>query len=105
MVALQLRRERLFSVQPVPLPSQEAGLHHVVGAIAEGRIIRALAAAEIERAGSLGDEADRQKGCALVTRGIAEGLAGGASALAPQIGSAFLELDLIRPELSDHGFI
>ncbi len=62
-------------------------------AVAEGGVVGALAAAEIECAGGFGNETVGQNGCALVPLRVAEGLAGRAPAPAPEIGPAFLELD------------
>src|SRR5262245_22534939 len=76
----------------------------VMGAVAEGPIVGALAPAQIERAGGLSNEAVRLKTCGLVGA-IAEGLLGGAAAGAPEVCLSRLEGHLIGALLGANRFV
>src|SRR5262245_25162005 len=75
-----------------------AASQHVVGAVAIGPVVGALAAAQVEGAGRLGDETVRLEARRLV-RAVAERLLRRAPTNAPGIGFARLQRHLIRPLL------
>src|SRR5262245_29521800 len=92
------------AIRAVSGQKPDARLQHVVGAVAVGAVVGALAAAQVEGAGSLSDEAVRGEAGALMGA-VAERLLGRAAARTPEIRLAGLEGDLIGPLLGADGLV